>query len=97
LALYGLAAILEETGHDVRLSWTAQHRSRPHLHTPEVSDETIGAAVKAHATHHTSEASWVCHDVTLHGTNRGLMSPRLTAFGDPDTWKTVQQDRHGVL
>ena len=57
----------------------------------------IGAAVKTHATHHTSQASWISRDVTLHGTNRGLMSPRLSTFGDCDTWKNVQLARHSVL
>jgi CRISPR-associated protein Csb3 len=97
LALYGLGAILEESGHDVRLSWTARMRSRPCLHATEPGDQWLGAAVRTHAAHHASDTSWVSRNIRLSGAERGLMSPRLSTFGDRQTWTQVQHDRHDVL
>jgi CRISPR-associated protein Csb3 len=97
LALYGLGAILEDAGHDVRLSWAGQHDPRPCLGAPDVDEEQIGAAVHAHATYHASGTSWIARDITLRGKDRGLMSPRLSVFGDDETWRQVQSARHGVL
>jgi CRISPR-associated protein Csb3 len=98
LALYGLGAILEETGHDVRLSWTTPHRSRPCLTAPGLDAATVGSAVQAHAAHHTSGTSWMSNDANVKGTNRGLMSPRLSALGDDRAaWEQIQRARHDVL
>lgn len=97
LALYGLGAILQESGYDVRLSWTARMRSRPCLHLAEAGDELIGAAVQAHAAHHASAEGWVFRDAPFPGEKRGLMSPRLSTFGDRETWQRVQHARHEVL
>lgn len=97
LALYGLGAILEDAGHDVRLSWTAQLRTRPRLSGPGLEDDLIGAVVRDHAARLAANDSWLSRDITLNGKSRGLMSPRLTAFADQETWERVQQSRHGVL
>jgi CRISPR-associated protein Csb3 len=97
LALYGLGAILEDAGHDVRLSWAGHHDPRPCVAAPDVDEEQIAAAVQAHATYHTSDASWIARGITLHGKDRGLMSPRLSAFGDDETWQRVQLARHRVV
>lgn len=97
LALYGLGAILEESGYDVRLSWTARMRSRPCLHATEAGEEWAGAAVRTHAAHHASDSSWVSRNVQLTGAERGLMSPRLSTFNGREIWTRVQHDRHDVL
>ncbi len=97
LALYGLSAILEDAGHDVRLSWADPHDPRPRLAAPDLDAEQISAAVQTHAAHHSSDGSWIARDITLNGTDRGLMSPRLSTFRDEQTWQQVQTARHGVL
>lgn len=97
LALYGLAAILEDAGHDLRLSWTQQLPTRPHLRGPTLDDEHIGYAVRDHATRLADPDAWLSRDITLNESARGLMSPRLTQFPDHQTWQRVQRDRHSVL
>jgi len=97
LTLYGIGAILEEAGHDVRLSWTTRLRSRPLLGGTALDDEVIGAAVRDHAALHADSSSWIARDVTLNGRQRGLMSPRLSAFQDGETWERVQRARHEML
>lgn len=97
LALYGLGAILADAGYEVRLSWTKQVRARPCLTGPELDGERIGVAVRDHAARRTDRGDWLNCDVTLKGSARGLMSPRLTQFPDRQTWQRVQQARHAVL
>jgi CRISPR-associated protein Csb3 len=97
LALYGLAAILTDAGHDVRTSWTDRLRTRPRLEGPGLDDRRIGTVVRDHAARRTADDDWISRDIILKGSARGLMSPRLTQFPDTQTWKRVQDARHAVL
>jgi len=96
LALYGLGAILEDAGHEVRLSWTRRMRTRPCL-SADLDDEQVGTAVRDHAARLPGGDTWLSRDIRLNGSNRGLMSPRLSAFRDDATWQRVQYARHEVL
>jgi CRISPR-associated protein Csb3 len=97
LALYGLGAILEEAGYDVRLSWTTQLRSRPRLSGLDLDDDRIGNVVREHAKRHAAKDSWVSSDLPPDGSGRGLMSPRLSQFHDRQAWEGLQRARHEVL
>jgi len=98
LALYGLAAILEAKGiPDARIEWTAGGNPRPQLTARSADDVAIGHLIAEHARSAAAEGSWLRRDITLKGTPRGLMSPRLTPFEDDDTWGQAQQDRHEIL
>jgi CRISPR-associated protein Csb3 len=97
LALYGLAAILEEAGLDPRLGWTGQLRTRPLVSGPTLDHEQIGHTVREHAIRLAEPDAWLSRDITLKGAARGLMSPRLTLFPDLLTWQRVQRARHSVL
>lgn len=97
LALYGLAAIIEATGATVRLHWTRGQPARACLHMPDLDDGAVGRAVQEHAARLTDPDAWMSQDVTLGGTARGLMSPRLSIFPDQQTWQEVQRARHRVL
>ncbi|MFI7033538.1 hypothetical protein OHB01_25960 [Microbispora hainanensis] len=91
LALYGLAAICSDAGHtDLRISWTTGMSPRPHLN---IDPDAAGRIVQAHA----SKCDWVKETITLGGTPRGLMSPRLTAIATDDGWQELQNRRHKVL
>jgi CRISPR-associated protein Csb3 len=99
LAMYGLGAILEAEGvHDVRLRWTEGGNPRPHLSAPEVDQADMARLVGRHASARTADGSWVQRDIIVKGSARGLMSPRLSQFGEQDdTWQQVQAARHAVL
>jgi CRISPR-associated protein Csb3 len=102
MALYGLAAILERVaaerdGPSPTLWWTSDATPRPAVEAPGLDGEGLAEAVLAHATPATVESSWVQADVELKGSSRGLMSPRLTGFGDRALWEEVQRRRHGVI
>ncbi|MGD0561204.1 MAG: hypothetical protein ABSA93_40305 [Streptosporangiaceae bacterium] len=97
VALHGLGAILESQGvPDVRLGWTRSGNPRPFIATDDLNDVDVATLVKRHAEAHATN-SWVQRDMTLKGAARGLMSPRLTPFGDDATWAMVQRERHAVL
>ncbi len=98
MALYGLAAIVQDAGiPDVHLSWTGGMEPRARLNGPELSGEVIATAVRDHAAAR-SHDTWVQADVVINGTARGLMSPRLTPFGDDQELRArVQQLRHREL
>ncbi len=97
MALYGLGAILESEGvHDVRLGWTGSSSPRPYVSASETDGLTIAARLGRHALTLDAAGSWVQQDITLKGTPRGLMSPRLSLFDD-DTWPVVQSSRWEVL
>jgi CRISPR-associated protein Csb3 len=97
MAMYGLGAILESEGtRDVRLGWTASANPRPVVSAPDLDDAAMAVLLHQHAQSLDAENSWMQRDITLKGTPRGLMSPRLTQFGDP-TWVRVQQSRQEVL
>src|SRR5262245_1106690 len=96
LALYGLGAILENAGLEVRLGWTVHSDPRPEL--SGVDETEVGEVVRAHAGRLAAPDSWLAHNIELKGAARGLMSPRLTPFGNDDaTWNQVQSARHRVL
>jgi CRISPR-associated protein Csb3 len=97
LACYGLAAILEDAGHDVRLEWTDRLRTRPKVSGADIDEDRIGCLVKVHAARLIEQDAWLTRNITLKGTPRGLMSPRLTQFPDEQTWRQVQRSRHNVL
>jgi len=96
LAAYGLAATLEAQGSaGVRLGWTEGSNPRPFVVVPD--EDEAAALIARHARAADTEGSWVNRDVVLKGSPRGLMSPRLTPFGDSETWRQVQQLRQEVL
>lgn len=98
LALYGLAALLDEAGvPDVRLSWTPGMQPLPRVVCESLTRDVLGKVVGDHARVHAAGPSWVQRDIELKGTARGLMSPRLTPFGDLDVWKRVELARHREL
>jgi len=98
LALYGLGSILEDAGvPDVRVSWTPGAQPRPTVRGDGLTSDIVDDAVRQHAHSRLTEPSWLLRDVQLSGTLRGLMSPRLTTFGDPQVWLQVQDARHAEL
>ena len=97
LALYGLGAILEDAGHEVLMCWAEDQDSRPRLAATDLDAEQLGAVIQSHASFHSSAGSWIASDIPLNGSARGLMSPRLSVFGDDQTWQEVQAARRGVL
>ena len=97
MALYGLGSILESVSvHDVRLGWTGSSSPRPYVSTSETDGLTIAARLGQHALALDAAGSWVHEDITLKGTLRGLMSPRLSLF-DEETWPVVQSSRWEAL
>jgi CRISPR-associated protein Csb3 len=95
LALYGLAAISEDAGHTgLRMSWTPGMNPHPRLDADEDPD-TIARSVHTHAQERAQD--WLAENITLSGTPRGLMSPRLSAFTDDGAWHELQDRRHRVL
>ena len=53
--------------------------------------------VSGHAGQAADRGSWLHRSITLKGSSRALMSPRLTTFGDETTWRRAQENRHKVL
>lgn len=97
LALYGLAAIVEDGGlEDVRLSWTSGMSSRPVLSAPQADPETIGEIVRRHAAQHDTPQSWPSRRISA-GEQRALMSPRISVISSNDGWHSLQKRRHDVL
>lgn len=98
LALYGLAAILDDAGvHNVRLSWTPGMQPLPKVTGEDLTLERVDQVVGDHARARAADPSWVQRDIELKGTDRGLMSPRLTPFVEIDVWERVQSARHHEL
>jgi len=97
LALYGLAAIVEDGGlEDVRLSWTPGMTPRPVLSAPQATPETIGEIVRRHAARHDDPASWPSRQIS-DGEKKALMSPRISVITTSDGWRNLQDRRHDVL
>lgn len=91
MAFYGLAAICEQAGHsDLRLSWSGGMRPGPSLN---IAPDLIGEIISAH----TGARHWVKETISVGGTPRGLMSPRLGAIGDDAAWAAFQGRRQAVL
>jgi len=99
MAMYGFGAILEAEGvRDVRLQWTGAGNPRPHISAPEVNASEMACVVARHASARAADGSWTQRDITLAGKPRGLMSPRLSQFGEQsDLWQQIQLARHAVL
>lgn len=97
LAFYGLGAILDDAGvRDLRLAWTPGMQPRATV-GHDVDGERVDAAVREHAHARAGEPSWLLRDVTLRGSMRGLMSPRLAPFDGAPVWQHVQIARQGEL
>lgn len=97
MALYGLAAIVEDGGlDDVRLSWTRGMAPRPVLHAPRATPETIGETVRRHAARHDAPESWPSRQLS-DGERRALMSPRISVISSREGWHSLQERRHRVL
>jgi CRISPR-associated protein Csb3 len=98
LALYGLAAILESGGvTGLRAGWHAAGGQRPHVSAPGLTGERAAEVISRHARQATTASSWLHRSITLGGTPRALMSPRLSTIADEATWRHTQQQRHQVL
>jgi CRISPR-associated protein Csb3 len=98
MALYGLGAILEADGvRDVHLGWVAPANPRPVISIADIDEQEVAERIRHHARTYTAADSWVQRNIALAGKQRGLMSPRLSQFGDDDTWKLAQRSRHEVL
>ena len=98
LALYGLAAILESGGiTGLRAGWNDSGDRRPYVTGPNLTGERAAEVVNRHAGQAADRGSWLHRSITLNGSPRALMSPRLTRFGDETTWRQAQEDRHKVL
>ncbi|MCA1228724.1 hypothetical protein, partial [Saccharopolyspora sp. 6M] len=96
LALYGLAAILDDAGdHDVLLSWTDTPDPRPRLHST-LTPEQVTATVHQHATDRADPASWLHTTFTSRGRSMALLSPRISSLRGDD-WTDLQQQRHHAL
>ncbi|MDG4832984.1 hypothetical protein O7627_27305 [Solwaraspora sp. WMMD1047] len=97
MALYGLAAIVEDCGlEEVRLSWTGGMTPRPVLSAPQATPEKIGEIVRRHAAEHDNPESWPSRQLS-EGEQRALMSPRISLIADGDSWRDLQNRRHAVL
>jgi CRISPR-associated protein Csb3 len=98
LALYGLAAILESGGvAGLRAGWHAAGDQRPHVSAPGLTGERAAEVISRHARRATASGSWLHRSITLGGTPRALMSPRLSTIADEATWRQAQRHRHQVL
>ena len=98
LALYGLAAILESEGAPgLRAGWTRGANPRPYVAVPAMDGAAAASLISQHARSAQAEDSWLHRDITLNGTPRALMSPRLTSFGTGQTWRQAQAGRREVL
>ncbi|WP_088284867.1 hypothetical protein [Kineosporia sp. A_224] len=99
LALYGLAAIVEDAGTvSTRLRWTPGMQPRPCLDTGSADLDDLVRIVHDHARRHAADTGWVAADLELGGTPRGLMSPRISVIGDSeDEWLILRAARHGAL
>jgi CRISPR-associated protein Csb3 len=91
LALYGAAAIAEDSGVSVTVSWTDDMDPRPRI--DGVDAEGLGELVAAHAAR---ERPWL--DAGLpHDPTHGLFSPRVKAPSDRAGWGAYQEARHQHL
>lgn len=98
LAVYGLAAILESGGiTGLRAGWNGSGDRRPYITGPGLTGERAAEVISRHAGQAADRGSWLHRSITLNGSHRALMSPRLTVFGGEPTWRQAQEDRHKVL
>lgn len=98
LALYGLAAILDAEGvAGVRARWSREADQRPVVSVPGLTGEQAAAVIGGHARRADHPSSWLHQSITLKGSPRAVMSPRLSEFGDDATWRQAQRQRHEIL
>ena len=93
LALYGAAAMAEQAGLRVRLSWTQGLRPRPTLTSEGDTATDVARAVLACA----ETSAWTAERITLGTAQRGLMSPRISPKYDELPWTELQQRRNAVI
>ena len=99
---YGLSAILEDAGENVRLHWTSDE-ARPRLTLTGLKTDSLAVAeaVRAHAHSHSDGASWVQRTTSVRGPARlstvGLFSPRVATPADAAGWNTLFSERRAVL
>jgi CRISPR-associated protein Csb3 len=98
MALFGLAAILDDAGlPDVRTCFTDEITPRAHLTAKVDEPGVLASAVLDHAHAHTHD-SWVVATMTHEGdTGKGVMSPRLKPPSSPESWLHLQGLRHAQL
>jgi CRISPR-associated protein Csb3 len=77
--------------------WSRDGDQRPVVTAPGLTCEQAAAVIAGHARRADHAASWLHRSITINGSPRALMSPRLSAFGDGATWPQAQQQRHAVL
>lgn len=94
LALYGLAAILDDAGHRITLSWTTGMDPRPVIHS-DLEPNQIGETVHAHAARR-AENGWLHEDFDVGARTVALMSPRISKLSESD-WPRLQRRRHEAL
>lgn len=95
LTLYGVAAILDDAGHHVRLSWTNTSDPRPCIHSA-LEPEQLAEVVHAHSAQRAESESWLQATFTSRGRTMALLSPRISKL-DHDDWPLLQEQRHNVL
>ncbi len=93
LALYGAAAMAEQAGIRVRLSWTQGLTPRPTLTFDGNTATDVGGSVLACA----ETSAWTTERITLGTAQRGLMSPRISPKYDELPWIQLQQRRNTVI
>ena len=95
MALWGLAAILEDSGlRAVQCLFTEDLTPRAQLEVDADSVDVIGAVVREHAVKH-AENSWVTATMTHESDpGKGVMSPRLKPPSSPESWSRLQQERY---
>lgn len=93
LALFGLGAILTETGASPRLGWTGGMQPRPLLTGTASTPAAVATAVRAHAARCADPRAWVNRTLPGKGRLRGLMSPRLTTLAIPEGWRDLEEGR----
>lgn len=96
LLAYGLVAICEAAGMDgPLLSWTPGMTPRPQLASPDLTPQTLGDIVGAHASAH-HDSGWL--GLGLPGEpGRGLFSPRIKAPPSPQDWQMLVDARRQAL
>lgn len=98
MALFGLAAILDDAGlPDVRICFTDEVTPRARITVSDDEPDVIGRAVLDHARAR-ADNSWVVATMTHEGdAGKGVMSPRLKPPNSPESWSMLQSQRQAQL
>lgn len=98
LAAYGMAAIAEDAGAEVRLGWTGGMAPCPRLWlAPTRGEDWLAETIQRVARSHVDPESWIQRDGAIGGAPRGLMSPRVSRLEDPEAWRVWQAQRWRAL